>query len=98
MIGTMERIGVFEFTDHIGDYLDKAVAGETIEVTKDGRAVARLVPVPGPTDVLDEWVAQGRAIPATGDIREILDQIQTEPVSDVSATDILLQAREEERH
>jgi prevent-host-death family protein len=94
----MERIGVTEFTDHVSDYLDKAVAGETIEVTKDGRPVARLVPVPDPSDLLSEWVAQGRAIPAKGDIREILDQIETEPIDDISATDILIQEREEERY
>jgi prevent-host-death family protein len=97
MIEAMERIGVTEFTDHVSDYLDKAVAGETIEVTKDGRPVARLVPVPGPTTVLDEWVAQGRAIPAAGNMRAFLAQVDVEPYDDVNVADELVRMREEER-
>ncbi len=97
MMENMERIGVTEFTDHVSDYLDKTLAGETIEVVKNGRTVARLVPVPGSTNVIDELVAQGRAIPATGDLAEFLAQVETEPYSDVSATEDLIRMREEER-
>ncbi len=97
MMETMERIGVTEFTDHVSDYLDKAVAGETIEVTKDGRTVARLVPVPGPTNVLEEWVAQGRAVPSTRPFGEVIAEMDTEPYDDVNVADELVRMREEER-
>ncbi|MFF3668989.1 type II toxin-antitoxin system Phd/YefM family antitoxin [Microtetraspora malaysiensis] len=93
----MERVGVTEFADHAADCLDKALAGETIEVVKDGRTVARLVPVPGPTAILDEWVAQGRATPRSGNLREFLEQVDTEPYDDVNAAEELIRMREEER-
>jgi prevent-host-death family protein len=41
----MERIGVRELRQHASRYLARVRAGETIEVTDRGRAVARLVPV-----------------------------------------------------
>ncbi|GIH71488.1 hypothetical protein Mth01_37410 [Sphaerimonospora thailandensis] len=93
----MERIGVTEFKDHAADYLDKTLAGETIEVIENGRTVARLVPVPGPSAILAEWVAQGRAIPATGNLRQLLAEMETEPYDDVNVTEELIRMREEER-
>jgi prevent-host-death family protein len=98
MIEGMERIGITEFTDHAADYMDKALAGETIVVTKDGRAVARLVPVPEPSTLIDEWVAQGRATRATGNLRDLLNNMETEPTDDVNAADDLIRMREEERY
>ncbi|GLW96664.1 hypothetical protein [Microtetraspora sp. NBRC 16547] len=93
----MERIGVTEFADHAADCLDKALAGETIEVIKDGRTVARLVPVPGPTTILDEWVAQGRATPATRRFSDVVAEMDTEPYDDVNAAEDIIRTREEER-
>ena len=45
----MERIGVRELRQHASRYLARVRAGETIEVTDRGRAVARLVPVGEPS-------------------------------------------------
>jgi antitoxin (DNA-binding transcriptional repressor) of toxin-antitoxin stability system len=49
-------------------YLERVVAGESLEVTDRGRAVAMLVPLrPGAT-LVDRLIASGRAIPARHDM------------------------------
>jgi prevent-host-death family protein len=54
----MERIGVRELRQHASRYLARVRAGETIEVTDRGRAVARLVPIRGSSweDLIDAGV------------------------------------------
>lgn len=43
----MKTIGVRQLKDHISEVLDEVrEKGETIEITKHGQAVARIVPVP----------------------------------------------------
>jgi len=39
-----EVVGLFEAKTHLSDLVARAFAGETITITKHGRAVARLVP------------------------------------------------------
>jgi prevent-host-death family protein len=58
----MERIGVRELRQHASRYLARVRAGETIEVTDRGRAVARLVPVG--EDTWEDLVASGQVLPA----------------------------------
>jgi antitoxin (DNA-binding transcriptional repressor) of toxin-antitoxin stability system len=43
---------------------------ETIEVTQRGRPVARIVPLHG-RSVLDQMIAEGRAIPTRGDLLDL---------------------------
>lgn len=43
----MKTVGSYEAKTHLSRLLDEAAAGETIEITKHGRPVARLVPPPG---------------------------------------------------
>ena len=58
------RVGVRELRQNLSVYLERVVAGESLEVTDRGRAVAMLVPLrPGAT-LVDRLVASGRAIPA----------------------------------
>ena len=58
------RVGVRELRQNLSVYLERVIAGESLEVTDRGRAVALLVPLrPGAT-VVDRLVASGRAIPA----------------------------------
>jgi prevent-host-death family protein len=40
------RVGSHEFRNHFGYYLERAGAGDEIEITRHGRPYARLVPVP----------------------------------------------------
>jgi prevent-host-death family protein len=43
----MAEIGAFEAKTHLSRLLDQAERGETITITRHGKAVARLVPVAG---------------------------------------------------
>lgn len=62
------RVGVRELRQNLSVYLDRVVAGESLEVTDRGRAVAMLVPLrPGAT-LVDRLIASGRAIPARQDL------------------------------
>lgn len=59
------RVGVRELRQNLSVYLERVIAGETLDVTDRGRIVAMLVPLrPGAT-VVERLVASGRAIPAT---------------------------------
>ncbi len=61
------RVGVRELRQNLSVYLRRVEAGETLEVTEHGRAIARLGPLP-PLRMgsLERLVAEGRAIAGTG--------------------------------
>lgn len=67
-----ERIGLRELRQHASHYVDMVERGASIEVTKRGRTVARLVPARGDRD-LDELLASGDLLPAehSGDLLEV---------------------------
>lgn len=52
-----------ELTHAVGSLVDRAHAGETIMITRNGRPWARLVPELSPTgsDYLDQLLVEGRA-------------------------------------
>ena len=43
---THTEVGCHQFRNHFGFYLERAAAGDTIQVSRHGRPYARLVPVP----------------------------------------------------
>jgi prevent-host-death family protein len=49
----MTTVGASEAKTHLAQLLDRVEHGESITVTKRGRAVARLVPVDRPTGDVD---------------------------------------------
>lgn len=54
----MRSIGAYEAKTHLPRLLDEVAAGETITITKHGRAVAVLAPVPDKSGVsVDEAIA-----------------------------------------
>ena len=57
------RIGVRELRENLSRALEQVRQGETLEVTKNGRPLARIVPVSYPTK-LDQLIAEGKARPA----------------------------------
>lgn len=65
------RVGVRELRQRLSVYLDRVKAGETLEVTERGHAVALLTPIPAPATALERLVATGRATPAAGDLLEL---------------------------
>lgn len=66
------QVGVRELRQNLSVYLDRVKEGERLEVTEHGRPVALLVPLPDDDDQLERMIAEGRAIPATRDLAEVL--------------------------
>jgi antitoxin (DNA-binding transcriptional repressor) of toxin-antitoxin stability system len=60
------RVGVRELRQNLSVYLVRIAAGETLEVTDRGRAVAVLAPLPPAATLVQKLVAAGRATPGTG--------------------------------
>lgn len=99
----MESIGVRELRQNASRYLDRVKKGESIQVTEHGVPIAVLGPIPVPeVSLYDRLVAEGTLIPAEGDITEWLaEHPPKKPDPDYTgptATEILLQMREEERY
>jgi prevent-host-death family protein len=68
----MERIGVRELRQNATRYLERVAAGEVVEITNQGRPVARLVPI-----AIDaEWaelINAGEVAPATHPRSQLLN-------------------------
>jgi prevent-host-death family protein len=60
-------VGVRELRQNLSVYLERVIAGERLEVTDRGHAVALLIPLPPAATLVERLVAEGRAIPATRD-------------------------------
>jgi len=63
--GRAGRVGVRELRQNLSVYLDRVMAGETLEVSARGRPVAVLAPLPQPSSLVERLVASGRARMAT---------------------------------
>ncbi|MBB4906924.1 type II toxin-antitoxin system Phd/YefM family antitoxin [Actinophytocola algeriensis] len=59
----LARVGIRELRDNLKDVLDKVELGATVEVTKNGRTIAMIVPRPS-GDPVDRLVAEGRLLPS----------------------------------
>ncbi len=55
-----ERVGVRELRDRLSGYLERARAGEQIEITDRGRPIAMLVPLPESRAAVAELIAAGK--------------------------------------
>ena len=58
---TAEHVGAYEAKTHLPRLLDEVERGESITITKHGRAVARLVPVKSETEPPDVVIEALRA-------------------------------------
>jgi prevent-host-death family protein len=75
----MEEVSVRELRNYGGQILDRVEGGESMTITRDGKPVARLIPLPTPrltsTALLQRW----RNVPAIDgdalrdDISQVLD-------------------------
>lgn len=92
------QVGVRELRQNLSVYLDRVKEGERLEVTEHGRPVALLVPLPPENDALERMIADGRVIPATGDLGEYLRTHPPLPPlpGTKTLTQILLEMRDEE--
>lgn len=77
----MARIGIRELRQNASEYVRRAEKGETIEVTNRGRVVAQLNPLPRSQSVLERWIAEGKATPATGNWAELGPPVPLPPGS-----------------
>lgn len=75
----MTEVSVRDLRNHGGDVLDRVMAGESMTVTRDGRPVAQLRPLPRPPLSASQLLERWRRIPAVdpthlrADIDSILD-------------------------
>ena len=65
------RVGVRELRQNLSVHLRRVIAGETLEVTDRGHAVAVLAPLPNPSTPLERLMAEGRATRPVGDLLEL---------------------------
>lgn len=89
------RVPVRELNQHTSAVLAEVANGVAVTITKDGRALARLVPVPAGSPALDRLVEEGRARAAT-----VTGPIRMPPSGADEALDVaqcLAEAREDER-
>ena len=66
----MNRVGIRELRQNATAVLRRVAAGETVEVTDRGRAVARIVPM-HEASRLEQLQAEGRASGAVGDLLDV---------------------------
>lgn len=77
----MKTVGAYEAKTHLPQLLDRVARGEEIQITRNGRPVARLVPEPAatPADVRHAIAAvrelrKGRRLGPGVTIRELIDE------------------------
>jgi prevent-host-death family protein len=92
-------VGIREFKAHMGEYLRRARAGETIELTDRGKPVARLLPACPPTAEASveariwQLVAEGKAAWSGRKLQHRMPVATLK--GGVSASDLIVQDREE---
>ncbi|MEV1293270.1 type II toxin-antitoxin system prevent-host-death family antitoxin [Pseudonocardia sp. NPDC049635] len=59
----MEQVAMRELNQDTAAVLARVERGETVEITRHGRVIGRIVPAG--VGELDDWVADGRVVPAT---------------------------------
>ena len=66
----MRKVGIRELRQNATAVLRRVAAGEIVEVTDRGRAVARIVPM-HEASRLEQLLAEGRASAASGDVLDV---------------------------
>ena len=87
-------VSVRELRQNLSVYLRRVESGETLSVTRRGDPVAVLAPLAGRGSALDRLVAEGRATPPKGDIRDLPPPIKPAP-GERSISEILEEQRGE---
>lgn len=91
------RVGVRELRQNLSVYLDRVKAGEILEVTEHGQPVAMLGPRrSAPISILDQMIADGRAVAATIDHRTIRLPATIMDAHGPTLSQILQEMRDEE--
>lgn len=95
----IRRIGIRELRQHASVYIDLAEKGYTVDITNRGRLVAQLVPARDAESPLERLIAAGviREAESPGDLLDI-EPAPAVPPGQPTASEILMQMREEERY
>ncbi len=72
------RVGIRELRQNLSRTIEQVRRGETVEVTKAGEPVARIVPVRYSTK-LDQLIAEGKATRGRGRLDEYLERHPPRP-------------------
>jgi prevent-host-death family protein len=92
-----DRVGVRELRQNLSVYLKRVAAGETLEVTEHGRPVAVLAPLPARRGLLEQMIADGRAIPARGRLEDLPPPRPLPPGATMTISEALAMLRDDER-
>ncbi len=90
----MVRIPVRVLNQDTASVMARVEGGETVEITRHGKVIGRIVPA-GTSGELDDWVAAGRVTPAT--ITGPIPMPRHQAPSGEDAGALLRQLRDEER-
>jgi prevent-host-death family protein len=90
-------IGIRELRQNASRYLRLVRAGQTITLTDRGEPFAEIRPVKQSGGILERLIAEGRARPPTGSLKEFLDNYHPEPrrPGEPKLSDVLDEQREE---
>jgi len=93
-IADMMQVPVRVLNQDTASVIARVEGGETVEITRHGKVIGRIVPA-GTAGELDDWIAAGRVMPATitGPIPMPLHRAP----SGENAGELLRQLRDEER-
>jgi len=93
----MMSVGIRELRQNPAPAIAEAKSGRTVEVLERGVPVARIVPLPGvkELDPFEKMIAEGKVTMPTGP--RVTPRLHTLPPGAPTATEVLLQMREEER-
>ena len=67
----LTRVGIRELRDNLKDVLDRVELGATIEVSKNGRTIAMIVPRPNYDDGVERLIAEGKLLPSRSGSRNV---------------------------
>jgi|GEM_PF-1181942 len=93
----MTTVSMRDLTHAVGAWVDRAHAGETIVITRNGRPWARLVPELSGTgsDYLDQLIAEGRASSPTASPVDLPEPPPTGQWDGRDAADVIADLRAE---
>ena len=95
----MEDVASDELQAQLSTYLKRVAAGERFRVTEEGRAVALLTPAPVESfeAVRERLIAEGKIIPAKGDLLDLgpPPPLRPEYATGISSQEALDEQREE---
>ena len=67
------RVGIRELRQQTSLVMRRVVAGEVIDITDHGHAIARIVPLK--PSMLDQLILENRATEAVGDFLDLMDEL-----------------------